>query len=227
MEHLFDLASPVLPSPIVGKVVAVHAKQTAQNPQDVTLYDVEIYPRSGIGALTLPPCPYAPSASGGAIETEEPLTEGESVLVSFLEGDVDRPFILSRYVNLDTASDVSQAASEAPHYRKKVNGLKVSVAKDGTTDLTLPQGKVLTLRNEAGAVLLRVLESGDIELGGASLRALVTEDFYSALANAFTLAAVAPGDGGLALKTALSLSLLDPLNPAYVGNTKTTKVKAQ
>lgn len=226
-DHLFDFGYSGMATPIVGRVLAVHAKHTAQNDEAITLYDVEIYPRGGIGALTLPPCPFAPNASGGAVETEDPLTKDEWVLVDFIEEDPDRPFILSRYCNLDQESEVSQTEAEAPHYRKRINGVKLSVAKDGTADLTLPANKTLTLRNEAGDALLRVLENGDIELGQASLKALVTEDFISGLANALNLTPVAAGDGGLTLKMALFAALTLPSHALFFGAAKTTKVKGQ
>lgn len=210
-------------TPIVGRVLAVHAKHTAQNDEAITLYDVEIYPRGGIGALTLPPCPFAPNASGGAVETEDPLTKDEWVLVAFIEEDPDRPFILSRYCNLDQESEVSQTEAEAPHYRKRINGVNLSVAKDGTADLTLPASKTLTLRNEAGDVILRVLENGDIELGQASLKALVTEDFISGLHAAVSAAVIAPGDGGASFKAALVAAL----SSSPLATAKTTKVKGQ
>ncbi len=201
----------------VGKVAAVLCKDHPQNPTgNITLYDVTIYPQKPSLGVTLPAVQILGQMSGQD-EGEDPLSVKDWVVVRFLGGDAERPYIAGRWQNQETTA-VAQTTAQHPRTRIIRRGVAWEVDKDGKSSLQLKEDQSFKLLDSNGAVLLEVIDSGggyQVHLGGnAGLLRLLTENFVGALSSAFTAAAVTPNDGGATLKGNMATALNAALTTA-------------
>lgn len=180
--------------PEVGTIKGVRAKDYSTNITGgaFTTYDVTVHFQAGYGCqnIDLQHVPPAGQFAGGAIEVEFDYVVDQKVIVGFLGGDVNRPYIQCPYLDLDAEN--ARTTAQYPRIRILANGAEILVDKDGNISLVPKSGEELTL---AGLV------------GDAALKKLIHEDFFGDLANAFTSAAVTANDGGATLKGAMATYL--------------------
>lgn len=169
--------------PMVGKVTAVFAKDHPENPSgEITLYQVDVYPQSPAMTVSLPFVPAKGQLTGGANEQEDPLLVGQAVIVAFLEGDPNRPYIDGRWFD-GGSTELAETNSEHPKVSWTRNGVGVFVAKNGTFDLYLAEDQSFILRDSDANVLFTIRKSGgiyEVDLGGnTGLKTLITEDLIN------------------------------------------------
>ena len=201
----------------LGKVAAVLCKDHPQNNTgNITLYDVTIYPQKPSLEVTLPAVQILGQMSGQD-EGEDPLSVKDWVVVRFLGGDAERPYIAGRWQNQETTA-VAQTTAQHPRTRIIRRSNILTVDKNGDTEVQMAPDRSLKVKDSAGAVLLEVIDSGggyQVHLGGnAGLLRLLTENFVGALSSAFTSAAVTPNDGGATLKANMATALNAALTTA-------------
>jgi hypothetical protein len=63
----------------------------------------------------------------------------------------------------------------------KINGLLVSVEKDGDVVLQLPEAKTITIKDKDGNQIVKISEGGGVELGDGTLRRVVDERIVAAI----------------------------------------------
>jgi len=184
-EHILNNRVGAMPRPIPGEVRAVHHAPTiGETVIPFTLYDVEVWPQAEgfSGALAFAKLAYQGQQGGGAIEQNVPLIVGQKVSVDFWENDYNRPYIKSKWIDESSAlaADPSDADTH-PKARWIINGAAPEVDKDGNIALSLADGRSLTIKDSAGAVLLEIKLVGgsyEVHLGGESgLRTLLQSSF--------------------------------------------------
>lgn len=177
-EHLFDQVMAQHPRPVLGVVRGVR-HGTDANP--LTLYDVEIWPQTAgfTGSFQFNSVVFLGQQAGGAIEKNDPLVVGQKVALEFAEGDYNRPMILERWGDKSTA--LQSEANKHPQADWKINGLLVSVEKDGDVVLQLPEAKTITIKDKDGNQIVKISEGGGVELGDGTLRRVVDERIVAAI----------------------------------------------
>lgn len=210
----------------IGKVVAILAKDHAQNPTGtITLYDVETYFQKPSLLITLPAVQILGQMSGGD-ELEDPLSVGDFVVVRFLGGSVERPYVAGRWQSQESTA-VAQAQTDHPRTRIIRRQNILTVDKNGDAELQMAPSRSLKVKNSGGTILLEIVDPGtgyEVHVGGdTGLLRLLTENFVGALATIFTSSAVAPGDGGATLKTNMATALNAALTAA--NSTSTARAK--
>jgi len=181
MENHLDVHPDDFPVmlPTVGDVTGVYPKDHPENPSgEITLYQVTLQIQFPATEYVLPFVPAAPNLSGGAIDGEDPFLVGQSVLVNFIEGDPNRPFIQSRWFD-GGATEIAQTLTEWPKWHKQINGVDFWVNKIGGVYAQLTGTQPLVVMDESSNVLLEVKYTGgayEIHLGGdAGLAKLLDE----------------------------------------------------
>lgn len=118
---------------------------------------------------------------------------GLGVRVDFTEGDVQRPVIVG--TEWDFQSKLLHNAADGPKTKWVRRGFEFEVDKNGDVDLKLRDTGQLRILDSDGNVILRVLENGNIELGGTSgLSEVCVKKFYTDVAAALAgLSAPLPG----------------------------------
>lgn len=177
-EHLFDQMLAQHPRPVLGKVCGVH-HGTDANP--LTLYDVEVWPQTAgfTGSFQFNRVVFLGQQAGGVIEKNVPLVVGQKVALEFAEGDYNRPVILGTWG--DKTTTLRSEAGKHPQADWKINGLLVSVEKDGDVTLQLPESKTIIVKDKDGNQVVKVTEGGVVELGDGTLRRLVDERIVAAI----------------------------------------------
>lgn len=212
--------------PMLGKVGAVIP---ADDPSNITgaftLYDVTVYGTRPTTTAELTMVPLLGQCAGGSREKEDPLPVGTHVLVGFREGDPNLPFIWDVFPSVDTA--IAQTVATAPHSKDTTRGYVEETDKDGNHTITLAAQKSIKVKDSAGVTLLEVIHTGatyEVHLGGdGGLKRLMTEDMVAALSSLFSAVIIVPGDGGAALKTALTTGL----NGAFTTANSTVTAKGK
>lgn len=169
--------------PVVGEVTAVLAKDSTENPSgEITLYQVDVFLGMPAMVVSLPFVPVLGQMSGGNNEQEDPLLVGQKVVVAFLEGDPNRPYIQGKWFDAQN-TNVAQATADHPKCNWKRNGLQVTIDSAGDAVLSLAEGKKLSIKDSGGNVLFEITKASGVYkvlLGGDSgLRKLVTSDLIS------------------------------------------------
>lgn len=154
---------------VIGKITAVFAKDHLQNPVGtITLYQVEVYRQRPPATTALYPfVPAKGNLSGGVIEQEVPLVVGQWVILSFLEGDPNRPYIDGKWFDQETTT-LAETTTQHPHESHKINGNTATVDKNGNVEWKIATNMTLTVADSAGNVLLRITKPGatyEVRLG--------------------------------------------------------------
>ena len=194
----------------LGKIADVLCKDHTRNDTgNITLYDVTIYPQKPSLEVTLPAVQILGQMSGQD-EGEDPLSVGDWVVVRFLGGDAERPYIAGRWQNQETTA-VAQTTAQHPRTRIIRRGVAWEVDKDGKASLQLKEDQSFKLLDSNGAVLLEVIDNGggyEVHLGGnAGLLRLLTENTIGSLKGIWNGVTPVPNDGGAAIKAAFVLAL--------------------
>lgn len=212
--------------PLEGEVSAVYTKDNAQNLTGgkYTTYQIKAFFPNTYTAVLNSQMRYMGQGGNGANAQEDPLLVGQRVVIAFLGGHPDRPFIIGTLPDSLTDNAVSQTEAQHPRYKKITNGLDVEVDKDGKASVKLVSGQQVEIQDSNGNVLLVVKENGTIQLGGTTgLDKLLQRDFVAALKGLFAATVIVPGDGGAAIKTALTAGLNNTL--ADANSTSQTEAK--
>lgn len=212
--------------PIIAQVKAVVVATDDRNPtQAYTLYDVAAYPGRPSTTVWFELVPALHQFAGGTSEQEDPYEVGQQVMLGFRDGDPNLPFIFGAFPDLDTS--VEMDASEQPRTRYVRRGVTLTVDKNGNAEVSLASTRSLKIKDNAGVTLLEIINPGggyEVHLGGDSfVLRLLTENFVSALNALFAGVVIVPGDGGAAIKTALTTGLNAALTTA--NSTAITKAK--
>lgn len=184
----------LLQFPIEGQVTAVFAKDDVQNLTGgkYTTYQVNLFYRNQFTAIPNSQMRYMGQSSNGSNTEENPLLVGQRVVVGFLGGDPDQPFIMGTLPDALLDNDASQTAAQHPQFYRQTNGLKQTIDKNGKGFIDLVAGQQVEIRDSGGTVLLVVKEDGSIQLGGTTgLDKLLQKAFGSQLATDFAAAAAA------------------------------------
>jgi hypothetical protein len=173
--HPDDFASML---PVIGKVVGVYPKDHAENPTGtLTLYQVEIYLHSPAFSCVIPFAPYLGQSAGKANASEDPLLVGQYVVVAFLEGDPNRPYIQGIWFDQET--NVAGLSADYPTVRHERNGTIATIDKGGNVEVRLASQKSFKLVDSNGVVIFQLVHSGgqyEVHLGGSvDLRPLITD----------------------------------------------------
>ena len=189
---------------VEGEVSAVYCKDNAQNltGEKFTTYQVKLF-ESGFDALANSQMRLLNSAVNGLISEETPLLVGQRVLVDFIGGNPNRPYIAGVLPDSLLSNDVSPTEAEYPQKKAIFQGLTVTQDKNGNAVAQLKESGTLEIKDKDGVVLMRISEGGTV----TSLDNVLKKSFVSSLAGIFTAAAVTPADGGLALKAAVATAL--------------------
>lgn len=218
-SHLFDGLFAQISRPVCGVVKAVLPKDHPQNTVGAfTLYIVEIYPQAPLCmSLELRPCPFLGSLAGHGIEVEIPLLVGQSVVVDFLDGDTERPFVVGAYPEIEPdAPGIAESVEEHPKVSIRANGTTITIKKNGDLLVTLADGKAIQFQDHTGAALASV-GSGALAVA-APLKALLTEVLLDTLKAQFD-SHTHPTPAGLSSPPSLGLTGLD--------SAKTAKLRGQ
>lgn len=151
--------------PELGKIGGVVAKDDPRNPtKAITLYQVELARTQGMNCpMTLPFVP-APGLTGGSSEEETPYHLGDWVVVVFLGGDPERPFIWGRYFDIETSTG-GQLLAQYPRWYRKLNTVHVEVDKAGKAFVKRAKNQAIEVQDDDGTVRVRVAADGTVELG--------------------------------------------------------------
>ena len=224
--NLYDIRNPIA-SPAVGTVVGVVAPNDPESQFTSYTYEVELHSEDvgHVQSFRMPPMPFCGESSGGDIDFQDPLLVGQTVLVSFIEGDPRKPFILCRYSDGEGGYSTSvPSRAEYPKVKKTYNGVRVEIDKEGSVSIQMKAGQSINVKREDGTTqILRMNENGNIDAGvSASVKKLVTEEFISVL-KAITDAAPSAEPFLAALKLALGT----PTGPTSLVDKVTTKLKGE
>ena len=164
----------------VGEVKAARTKDAAGSLVDTfTTYDVTVFfQQQGVYyPVDFEFVPVLGQFAAGDIEVEVDLLPGQKVVVGFLGGDLNRPYIQGAFPG--HATTVARVESDGARVRIKANGAEVMIDNNGNISCVPKSGAELTL---AGA------------LGDAGLKKLIHEGFISAF-NSHTHTGVTTGPG--------------------------------
>lgn len=180
--------------PCIGQIKAVKAKDHANNTTGTfTLYDLTVHMQWPPTNHDYENVPAAGQMAGGAVELEITYAVDQYVLVGFVEGDPNRPYIQQPWPYHNTA--VSHAEGEGPRVRLTCNDTVVTIDNSGGVDIQLKASAQMRWLDSNGTVLARILEGGSIDLGGVSgLKQLMTEDMIN-IFNTHTHTGVTAGMG--------------------------------
>jgi len=188
---------------VVGKVTAVYPKDHLQNPVGtITLYQVQVHrQRPPATTALLSFVPAKGNLSGGVIEGEVPLVVGQWVVVAFLEGDPNRPYIDGKWFDQETTT-LAETTSQHPREIHKINGNIATVDKNGNVEWKIAANMTLTVADSAGNVLLQLVKPGatyEVRLGDtAGIYRLIDERASSIFNNhTHVVAGIQPGTGSV------------------------------
>jgi len=218
--------------PTQAEIKAVVAKDDPRNITGTfTLYDITAYFQRPISMKSDFPMVAALGQMAGkeGNETSDPYQVGQYVVVAFMDGDPNRPYIQGLWPWHD--STVAPDTADLPQTTFLRNGTKITIDKNGATDILLaaPGGSTqpFKIKDSGGTVIMEIIDPGagyEVHLGGiAGLKRLMMEDTVAALSNVFTAAAVLAGDGGAVLKGNVATAL----NAAFTNTNSTTLTKAK
>ena len=212
--------------PLEGEVSAVYPKDSAQNLTggQYTTYQVKAFFPNTYTAILNSQVRYMGQSGNGDNAQEDPLLVGQRVVIAFLGGDPDRPFIMGTLPDSLTDNAVSETEAQHPRYKKITNGLDVEVDKDGKASIKLVSGQQVEIQDSNANVVAVIKEDGSIQLGGTTgLDNLLQKSFVSALKGLFAAVVIVPGDGGATLKTAMTTGL----SSAFADANSTSQTEAK
>ena len=150
--------------PLEGEVSAVYTKDNAQNLTGgkYTTYQIKAFFPNTYTAVLNSQMRYMGQGGNGANAQEDPLLVGQRVVIAFLGGHPDRPFIIGTLPDSLTDNAVSQTEAQHPRYKKITNGLDVEVDKDGKASVKLVSGQQVEIQDSSGAGVAVIKEDGTI-----------------------------------------------------------------
>jgi hypothetical protein len=179
--HPFDY--PIMTT-IEGKVTVVYAKDHEANINGaVTLYQVEGYVRNPRMTHVFDFVPVKGQLTGCGNEDEDPLLVGQLVLLSFIGGDPNLPYIDGKWFDL-RETEIAQEQADHPRIIRHRNGFRETIDKDGNRTLKLAEDRKITITDSSDNVLFEVIKSGgsyEVRLGGDSgIRSLIDDRLITA-----------------------------------------------
>lgn len=162
---------PTLQFPQVGTVTNVWAVDNPNNKTDglLTYYTVV----AGETQNTLCPATFAAvpamGLTGGLSEESTPYHVGDKVVLVWLGGHPERPFILGRYI-APLESDADMTTDTYPRHYVRRNNLVEIVDKEGTKKETLVEGQSTEIYGANGKLRYKLTDGGDGEIHDAQGR---------------------------------------------------------
>lgn len=191
--------------PCIGKIKSVLPKDHTGNPTGTfTTYDATVFFQWPGVSHDFEGLPALGQMAGGSIEIEVVYSVGQYVLVGFVEGNQNRPYIMGAWPWHDSA--VAHSDGEGPRLKIRANGAEITITKNGDVEIDPASGRTLYLGGDAA---------------DASMKRLLHEQFVGTLSGLFSSAPVTPADGGAAMKTYMASNLNAALTTA--NTTDTTK----
>lgn len=151
----------------LGQIDDVIAKDDPRNVTGrVTLYKVIALLQDPCMSFVLPQAIPAKGQFGGmGMEFELPYKKGQTVILRALEGDPRRIFIDGAYLNMDLEdgdddTQVAQESADHPRVRLLINGVQITISKDGAMELQTPNEKSVTWKDADGRIYFKINWNG-------------------------------------------------------------------
>lgn len=150
----------------LGRIDDVIAKDDPRNITGrFTLYKVVALLQDPCMPFVLPQAIPAGGQMGGmGIEFEIPYKKGQTVILDSLEGDPSRLFIDRAYIDMDhdggDETQVAQTAADHPRARVLINGVQLTIDKNGNIELVIPDEKSISWKDTAGRLFFKANWNG-------------------------------------------------------------------